>query len=174
MHHYRHSEWGDGAAVRMPWRIGVALDADHALCQFRPRWPQDTAVINSPALITETGMSDASKARLRSSALQLTATLGSIVADTAATNHPRLSSVAAIYLDTFASLAPIFDSWVSKVDPTHPLVLRLAGTMDTVQELFLRNNFRGALQQTHAVLSALPGEPDFPPIDVPPVPGSDD
>jgi hypothetical protein len=119
-------------------------------------------------------MSDVSKNRLQSAVHRLTITLGEIYTETAAMNDPRLTEVAATYRDTFASLVPNFDRWIVDIEPVHPLVVRLANTMDTVVELYQHRNFRGALQQTHAVFSALPGIPDFPPISIPPLPGSED
>lgn len=124
-------------------------------------------------------MSGTERDRLRGAASRMSVTLDAIVDRTAqggsfSALDPKLNTVALIYRDTFANLGTYFDAWVNNLDPGAPIVTQLIVTMATVDELFQQHRLRGALQQTHAILSALPGKPDFPPITLPPVPGSDD
>jgi len=119
-------------------------------------------------------MSDADQVRVRLAVAGLTSTLGEIYITAAAQNRTRLSQLALTYRDTLAFIEPLLVTWVASTGATQPRAPQMVATMDSVQTLFQASNLRGALQQTHALLSALPGEPDFPPIDVPPVPGDDD
>lgn len=115
-------------------------------------------------------MSDNGKSVLFGKAEMLSSTLGKISETSASAGQVNYSAIADNYMQTISGLLPHFERWA----PDHQTVTSMWVTMDTVNQLYDAGNLRGALQQAYTVLMALPGVPDFPPIKVPPVPGSDD
>jgi hypothetical protein len=84
--------------------------------------------------------------------------------------NPRAAQVASAYIEALRTLGASLPQW----EPQPHVVDQLVQTAWSVGTLYQQRNFRGVLQQSFMVLSALPGDPSAKPPTIPPPPGSDD
>jgi hypothetical protein len=78
----------------------------------------------------------------------------------------QVASAYAVCVGTVLSALPYQGEWIMSED--------FLASVQEVKDLYRTQDFPGVLQQTYALLSALPGDPGAIPISVPPPPKSDD